>query len=300
MDIDVIVERKSFDVELEIGNPVVEVKAPDHYNGPFDIFPSDEDQIIPVKEKTPVEDICVKGITGEKTITENGTYNVLTDKAVIVNNPAQWTTEGFISGTEPAGDIYLNNLNTRKNALFSYCTEITKVVAIRTRFRSEIFNGCTKLKEVFFQSQRGGGATFEGGFAGCTALAKAVFYSAGDHAFNRIFFNCHNLEKVDLDVTNSTLDVSVFENCYKLTTLVLRRTDSVVPTTNKSSMTANTPFRGYQGQSGTIYVPQDLIETYKITGVWKTLYDGGYTTFFPIEGSPYEHYYVDGTPIETT
>lgn len=300
MDIDVIVERKSFDVELEVGNPVVEVKAPDHYNGPFDIFPSDEDQIIPVKEKMPVEDICVKGITGEKTITQNGTYNVLTDKAVIVNNPAQWTTEGFISGTEPAGDIYLNNLNTRKNALFSGCTEITKVVAIRTRFRSEIFNGCTKLKEVFFQSQYGGGSTFDGGFSGCTALTKAVFYSAGDHAFNRIFFNCHNLEKVDLDVTNSKLDAGVFENCYKLTTLVLRRTDSVVRTTNKSGMTANTPFRGYQGQSGTIYVPQDLIETYKITGVWKTLYDGGYTTFFPIEGSPYEHYYVDGTPIETT
>ena len=88
MDIDVIVERKSFDVELEVGNPVVEVKAPDHYNGPFDIFPSDEDQIIPVKEKMPVEDICVKGITGEKTITENGTYNTLEDKAVTVDvNP---------------------------------------------------------------------------------------------------------------------------------------------------------------------------------------------------------------------
>lgn len=85
MDIDVIVERKSFDVELEIGNPVVEVKAPDHYNGPFDIFPSDEDQIIPVKEKMPVEDICVKGIKGIEEITENGSYDVLTDKLVLVD-----------------------------------------------------------------------------------------------------------------------------------------------------------------------------------------------------------------------
>lgn len=95
MDIDVVVERKSFDVELEVGNPVVEVKAPDHYNGPFDIFPSDEDQIIPVKEKMPVEDICVKGITGEKTITENGTYNTLEDKTVTVDIPAT----GYDKGT---------------------------------------------------------------------------------------------------------------------------------------------------------------------------------------------------------
>lgn len=93
MDIDVIVERKSFDVELEIGNPVVEVKAPDHYNGPFDIFPSDEDQIIPVKEKMPVEDICVKGITGEETITQNGTYNTLEDKTVVVDVPQRFTLQ---------------------------------------------------------------------------------------------------------------------------------------------------------------------------------------------------------------
>lgn len=93
MDIDVIVERKSFDVELEVGNPVVEVKAPDHYNGPFDIFPSDEDQIIPVKEKMPVEDICVKGITGEKTITQNGTYNTLEDKTVTVDVLQRFTLQ---------------------------------------------------------------------------------------------------------------------------------------------------------------------------------------------------------------
>ena len=320
------------DVRANFGQTVKVTVSPDPYMGDTEVTPSDQTQVLATKKKFVQDDITVYPAPTETlSTTSNGTFTPSDGKVgfsqvtvdvnpdlrplsvsengtyepdgfdgysfVIVNNPAQWTTEGFISGTEPAGDIYLNNLNTRKNALFSGCTEITKVVAIRTRFRSEIFDGCTKLKEVFFQSQYSGGATFEGGFNGCTALTKAVFYSAGDHAFNRTFLNCHNLEKADLDVTNSKLDAGVFENCYKLTTLVLRHTDSVVPTTNKLGMMANTPFRGYQGQSGTIYVPQDLIETYKITGVWKTLYDGGYTTFFPIEGSPYEHYYVDGTPI---
>lgn len=102
MDIDVIVERKSFDVELEIGNPVVEVKAPDHYNGPFDIFPSDEDQIIPVKEKMPVEDICVKGITDTLVIDKNGTYDVLDKKEVVVDIPAT----GFDKGTVIFDDVF--------------------------------------------------------------------------------------------------------------------------------------------------------------------------------------------------
>lgn len=75
------------DVDVDFGQTLTKIVAPDHYNGPFDIFPSDEDQIIPVKEKMPVEDICVKGITGEKTITQNGTYNTLEDKVVTVDVP---------------------------------------------------------------------------------------------------------------------------------------------------------------------------------------------------------------------
>lgn len=61
MDIDVIVERKSFDVELEVGNPVVEVKAPDHYNGPFEFAPKHETTIIPIRDKQALDDITLYG-----------------------------------------------------------------------------------------------------------------------------------------------------------------------------------------------------------------------------------------------
>ena len=91
MDIDVIVERKSFDMELEVGNPVVEVKAPDHYNGPFDIFPSDEDQIIPVKDKTPAEDIVIKAIKtdpyeGATTVTPSDERQTLPTRGKYLSN----------------------------------------------------------------------------------------------------------------------------------------------------------------------------------------------------------------------
>lgn len=61
MDIDVVVERKSFDVELEVGNPVVEVKAPDHYNGPFKFAPKHETTIIPIRDKQALDDITLYG-----------------------------------------------------------------------------------------------------------------------------------------------------------------------------------------------------------------------------------------------
>ena len=84
--IDVDVELSGdLTVEAEFGQTVTEIVAPEHYLGPFSFFPSDQDQVIPVKDKTPVEDITIDGITGNQTITENGTYNVLSDKLVTVN-----------------------------------------------------------------------------------------------------------------------------------------------------------------------------------------------------------------------
>lgn len=73
------------DVDVDFGQTLTKIVAPEHYMGPFEFHVSDEDQVIPVKDKTPAEDICVRGITGEKTVTQNGTYNTLEDKTVTVN-----------------------------------------------------------------------------------------------------------------------------------------------------------------------------------------------------------------------
>ena len=105
------------DVDVDFGQTLTKIVAPEHYMGPFEFYPSDEDQIIPVKEKTPVEDICVKGITGEKTITENGTYNTLADKEVTVDvNPdlrplsvsenGTYQPDGFDGYSQVSVDVY--------------------------------------------------------------------------------------------------------------------------------------------------------------------------------------------------
>lgn len=47
-----------------------------------------------------------------------------------------------------------------------------------------------------------------------------------------------------------------------------------------------------------IYVPSSQIENYKVATNWSTLYAQYPDMFKTIEGSQYEHYYADGTPIE--
>lgn len=48
-----------------------------------------------------------------------------------------------------------------------------------------------------------------------------------------------------------------------------------------------------------VYVKSSLIESYKTSANWLTRYNAGYITFHAIEGSQYENYYADGTPISS-
>ena len=48
------------DVDVVFGQTLTKIVAPEHYMGPFEFYASDEDQVILVKDKTPVEDIVIK------------------------------------------------------------------------------------------------------------------------------------------------------------------------------------------------------------------------------------------------
>ena len=97
---------------------------------------------------------------------------------------------------------------------------------------------------------------------------------------------CQQLEIVDIGKAKS-IAANTFANCYKLDTLIIRRTGSITTLANVSAF-LNTPMRGRNSMTGTIYVPQALIDTYKAASVWSTLYGYGYVTFAKIEDSIYE------------
>lgn len=96
---------------------------------------------------------------------------------------------------------------------------------------------------------------------------------------------CQKLEVCDIGSAKS-IAANTFANCYKLQTLIMRRT-SVTTCANVSAF-LNTPLRGRNSLTAKIYVPSALIETYKAANVWKTIDGYGYVEWLPIEGSEWE------------
>ena len=96
---------------------------------------------------------------------------------------------------------------------------------------------------------------------------------------------CQQLQIVDIGKAKS-IAANTFANCYKLTTLIMRRT-SVTTCANVSAF-LNTPLRGYSSRTATIYVPESLIDSYKAASVWSTINGYGYVTWEKLEGSIYE------------
>lgn len=96
---------------------------------------------------------------------------------------------------------------------------------------------------------------------------------------------CQHLEVCDIGNAKS-IAANTFANCYKLQTLIMRRT-SVTTCANVSAF-LNTPLRGRNGLTAKIYVPSALIDSYKAASVWTTINGYGYVEWLAIEGSEYE------------
>lgn len=125
-----------------------------------------------------------------------------------------------------------------------------------------------------------------------TNLVRAEFPNAAKNVGasyvgvgNYAFAGCSNLELLDIGYANG-FGSNQLQNDYKLQTIITRKT-SVIPLSNVNAFT-NTPFRGYNNLTGTIYCPRDLITQYQQATNWSTLYDAGTCTFEAIEGSEYE------------
>lgn len=114
-----------------------------------------------------------------------------------------------------------------------------------------------------------------------------------------------DLEIADL-VVSGFKNYSHFYACGKLTKLILRKSESIASLADTNSFDG-TPFAS-GGTGGTIYIPKVLYDElgtgtsldYKAATNWSVIEGRGTITWAQIEGSEYEHYYADGTPIPTT
>lgn len=102
---------------------------------------------------------------------------------------------------------------------------------------------------------------------------------------NSMFYNCQHLEMADF-LSATQINAGAFERCFLLSVLVLR-SSSVCALANVNAF-GNTPIRGKNGATGTIYVPSALISSYKTASNWSSIFGEGHCAFSAIEGSQYE------------
>ena len=106
-------------------------------------------------------------------------------------------------------------------------------------------------------------------------------------------------------ISGNGLDHQAFVDT-SLNLLILRKSDEPVKLNNVNAF-QSTPFAS-GGVGGTIYIPQALYNhlgdgtslDYKAATNWSTVDGYGTITWAKIEGSQYEDYYADGTPVEVT
>lgn len=204
--------------------------------------------------------------------------------------PSDFVSEiGSISGG--GGDHLAEALN---NTLTSYTS--ADVTTIRTYgfatmnihnvsvpnctiINSYAFNSCSSLQGIVLPSVKQiNGGTYM--FSGCSALAYADF---GDEYAT---------------VGSIGIGVAFFNNCAALETLILRTTSKVVPLSVSTALNGSPFASGKSG--GTLYVPSALISSYQSATNWSTILGYANNSIEAIEGSQYENYYADGTPIPTT
>lgn len=161
---------------------------------------------------------------------------------------------------------------------FSNCTALTNVYMPKTTFPTYMFEWCTALANI------------------ALGYGRASRTETGTY----MFYKCTSLVAVDLS------------NVSKLNSNLLRNSSASVLILRDSALTALASTGVFDvsafasgGTGGTIYIPKALYDhlgdgtalDYKAATNWSTIDGYGTITWAQIEGSQYENYYADGTPI---
>jgi hypothetical protein len=227
--------------------------------------------------------------SGTVTITENGTHDVTGYTEAVVNvvdesSSGTWTTEGLANRTEPNGELTLDAVTTIANYAFYGCTGITSVSSNTVEtIGANAFSGNTNLSQIHFPNlvRIGQNAFYN------TVITELVIPNPSGSGLNYgCCSNMKSLVKVDIGSSLTKTGGSSFSGCSSLTTLILRRTESIVALNNINDFTG-TPFAN-GGTGGKIYVPSALIDGYKSATNWSTIDGYGTITWVALEGSEYE------------
>lgn len=226
-----------------------------------------------------IGDIPTGGTLITKTITENGTYSAEDDDA-------DGYSEVTVNVSSGGGTDYL--AETCNNTITRYeSDEVTQVYG-------SVFRGNTSLQKVFLKNCT---TISNAGYAFTRApLIYGVFPSLTTIKTWGNFESCSKLEVIDIGATLTRFSDAQFDGSSKFKTLILR--GNSVSTLGNVNVFNGSPFASGK-TGGTLYVPQALISSYQSASNWSTILGYATNSIVAIEGSQYENYYADGTPIST-
>lgn len=237
-------------------------------------------------------------VLGTKNIINNGIYNAEDDgydgySSVNVSVPVV-TVNDILERNFPSGDIEYNG-NIYMSPVLNHNFNVTgfKGTGTLTFTSGYTFADCSNLNYISIYKAITTNL-FDYFAYKCIRLHNVSLPNLRGQISSHSFDNCPALEKIDCGFTTA-LKSYCFQKCSDLKTIILRKSASYV-TVDGANVFLTSPYAN-GGSGGNIYVPSDLIETYKVAPVWSTLYGYGSITFLPIEGSEYENATVDGTPI---
>jgi hypothetical protein len=118
------------------------------------------------------------------------------------------------------------------------------------------FSSC-KVTEVNFP------LLTSGNFSSCSELTRAIF----DNIDNPNFKLCKKLVYCDLGTKITTISGEAFSNTVKLETLIIRNPSAVITISGNPFLYSGVRDIGYT------YVPDDLVESYKVATGWSTQAD---------------------------
>ena len=181
--------------------------------------------------------------------------------SIVILPNAQVVTPGYFHPTYPVLD------HPEYNALYE-CPNLTTLILPSLKYVEEQqFSNRSKLKTVDVKSASSIGYY---AFGSCPELENIQLTNALA-IDSSAFAYCKKLTSINLPKTKR-IGASAFNSCTSLIEIILGN-DTVCTLVNTNALPASST------QNITIYVPQELIEDYKIATNWSTLYNNGYITF---------------------